>query len=729
MADWDSDSGSDGDQGAAIDATRRLVGSRRRVLVMFVDARAPMLLGGGARSALCVALNLAQESMRQFVIEGTNVHIGVVLLGARVVKNARGRGTDALFELVACGPPAPEGIQAVRRLMAAVAAYEDGGALPRLADGMDDPGVGGGGGGGAEGAGGVGARGLPVFAALQYAAMTFLDGSKDTDDHDVLFLTDDARPVDAALGAGARIKFEDMLNVGYRVMVQPLTRAGAPATFAAGDFWEDMTSSFPHALDGDGDGESSAGAGAAGGGARRQLRRGGGVLPPLDSGDERRVVRELRRRLVAPRAYARLPLTIAPGLHLGVQVFLSISAAKKPAPLQLDSFTAQVVKRHTRYIETAVEPRAGAAAPRWPAARGAQEVGGAGGGDRDGGGGVSGGASGGGAGVARSDYGGGGGAGGAGGARSDYGGGGGTGGARSDFGGGGSRSDFGGGGGGGGGSRSDFGGGGGGGAHSDGNYLDEINKSSILVCMTEKLTQQRVVFSQADAVALKSFAGLEGRGLRLVGFQDRALLRDIDNLREASMIYPYEKDIAGSTTLFAALWQTLLEKGKVAIARYVRADGVEPKFVALVPERERLRANGEQEMPPCFYAVVLPFASDVRAIPPDAIATMTTTAPSAPQQLDAARALIDAFALPGGGGFDLFSTPPANPRLQSFYASLEGVALNLLPHEVVVPSDESVPAPVTTDAQRAALSAFATATRDVEPSAKKPPAKRAKKAE
>ncbi len=248
------------------------------------------------------------------------------------------------------------------------------------------------------------------------------------------------------------------------------------------------------------------------------------------------------------------------------------------------------------------------------------------------------------------------------------------------------------------------------------------------MCMTERVTQQRVVFSQADAVALKSFAGLEGRGLRLIGFQDRALLRDIDNLREASIIYPYEKDITGSTLLFGALWQSLLEKGKVAIARYVRADGVEPKFVALVPERERLRANGEQEMPPCFYAIVLPFASDVRAIPPDTVAPFLAAATSAPLQLDAARALVDAFPLPGDGGFDLFKTPPCNPRLQSFYASLEGVALNLLPGEVVVPRDESLPAADVSDAQRAAIHAFSTLSAEAEPAPKKPPAKRAKKA-
>ena len=85
------------------------------------------------------------------------------------------------------------------------------------------------------------------------------------------------------------------------------------------------------------------------------------------------------------------------------------------------------------------------------------------------------------------------------------------------------------------------------------------------------------------------------------------------------MVYPYEEDIAGSTQVFAALWQSLIVKDKVAIARYVRADGTEPKFVALVPERERVREDGTQEMPPCFYAVTLPFASDQRAVPAEAV--------------------------------------------------------------------------------------------------------------
>ena len=685
MADWeDSNSdASDADGAAANDATRRLVGSRRRVLVMFLDARAPMLASGGTRSAFHLALNAVQESMRQYIIEGANVHIGVVLLGARVLKNPRARGLDALFELVACGPPSPEGIQAVRRLMAAVATYADGGALPRLAEGMDDPGV---------GAGEPG-RGLPLLAALQYATTTFLEGSKDTDDHDALFFTDDARPLDTGAAAGARIKFDDMLSVGYRVMLQPLQRPGGAPTFAASDFWEDMTSSFPHSL------ADEDGSGGAGGGLR--LRRGGGVLPILTS-DASGTMREMRRRIVAPRAFARLPLTIAPGMHLGVQVFLNISVAKKPSPLQLDSFTAQVVKRHTRYLGTAVDAQPVTTAPRWPVAISAD----ANASSRR-------------AGAVEEDKGGstaGAGAGAAAGAGAGAGAGGAEAGAGRHASSGVSAAGVGG---------DDFG------VRASsrgvGDFVEEITRSSILVCMTERVTQQRVVFSQADAVALKSFAGLEGRGLRLIGFQDRALLRDIDNLREASIIYPYEKDIMGSTMLFGALWQSLIEKGKVAIARYVRADGVEPKFVALVPERERLRANGEQEMPPCFYAIVLPFASDVRTIPPDTVAPFLAAATSAPQQLDAARALIDAFPLPGEGAFDLFKTPPCNPRLQSFYASLEGVALNLLPSEIVVPRDESLPAPTLTDAQRAAIHAFATLSQEAEPAPKKPPAKRAKK--
>jgi ATP-dependent DNA helicase 2 subunit 1 len=241
--------------------------------------------------------------------------------------------------------------------------------------------------------------------------------------------------------------------------------------------------------------------------------------------------------------------------------------------------------------------------------------------------------------------------------------------------------------------------------------------------MTDKVTKQRVVFSQADATALKSFAGLDGRGLRIIGFQDRATLRDVDNIAEASMVYPFEHEIAGSTRVFAALWQTLIEKDKIAVARYVRAQGSEPKFVALVPERERVRATGEQDMPPCLYAVTLPFATDQRAVPADAVDTACADVPA--PALGAARDLVAALSLPGA--FDLFRSPPGNPRLQAFYATLEGFALNLCPDEVAAPHDSSiVDAAVFSAEQRLAIGAFGAAAGAVAPTAAaaKAPAKR-----
>jgi ATP-dependent DNA helicase 2 subunit 1 len=222
----------------------------------------------------------------------------------------------------------------------------------------------------------------------------------------------------------------------------------------------------------------------------------------------------------------------------------------------------------------------------------------------------------------------------------------------------------------------------------------------------DKMTQKKVVFSAAEATALKSFAGKEGRGLRLVGFQERSTLLETDNLREALLVYPFDKEIGGSVAAFAALWQTLIERDMVAIVRYVRTDGSAPKFMALLPERERTSEAGEQEMPPCMYAITLPFAEDQREVDAAKVDTGAAAAAAAqPELASAARSLVSALLAPEG--YDLLRSPPANPLLQTFYAKLEGAALNLKPEEMPALRDESMPdAAALSEAQLAAIQSF-----------------------
>jgi hypothetical protein len=230
----------------------------------------------------------------------------------------------------------------------------------------------------------------------------------------------------------------------------------------------------------------------------------------------------------------------------------------------------------------------------------------------------------------------------------------------------------------------------------------------IMASVTDPVTNKRVAFSQTDLAALKSFSGVDGHGLRIIGFQDRSLLKDVDNLESPFMVYPYEREITGSTQVFAALWQTLIQKNKIAIARYVRTKSSEPKYVALVPERERVRANGEQDVPPCLYAVTLHFASDRRSIPVDAV---VATAIVPPSKVDAARQLVLSLQRPEG--FDFFHSPPSNPHLQAFYNTLEGIALNLRPEQIIAPrGDAWLRQTAQSSELEAAIAAFGDVTRE-----------------
>jgi hypothetical protein len=112
-------------------------------------------------------------------------------------------------------------------------------------------------------------------------------------------------------------------------------------------------------------------------------------------------------------------------------------------------------------------------------------------------------------------------------------------------------------------------------------------------------------------------------------------------------------------------------------------------------------------------------------VPAEAVDGAAAAAATAPM-VDAARALVAALTLPRG--FDLYTTPPANPRLQAFYAALEGIALNLKPDEVVVPRDGSLlDASLADPAQAAAVAAFDAFSRAALPPPKA--AKRARKGE
>lgn len=103
-------------------------------------------------------------------------------------------------------------------------------------------------------------------------------------------------------------------------------------------------------------------------------------------------------------------------------------------------------------------------------------------------------------------------------------------------------------------------------------------------------------------------------GIVLLGFKPASLLRSHYHVKPASFIYPDEKRILGSSTLFAALLQKCLDRKVVAICRYVPRANSHPDIVALMPQKEELDANNVQVVPPGFHVIPLPYAEDVRIL-------------------------------------------------------------------------------------------------------------------
>ncbi len=333
--------------------------------------------------------------------------------------------------------------------------------------------------------------------------------------------------------------------------------------------------------DGAGGAGAGAGAGAGRGGAGAasssssssssaagsRFRRGGNVLGVSPDGTFAQLLVQVRRRLVKKRTYARLPLTLGPGLHVGVALYNNVYPARKPTAKQLFAETKQPVKTESRYIDAGTgEPLA----------------------DHD-------------------------------------------------------------------------------------------------LMLTHKVGDTSVYFTPAENKAIRAVSG-KGRGIELIGFQARETLRDIDTLRPPYLVYPTERDVEGSTTLFRALWQRMIDRRLVAIALLTARENMAARIVALMPEQERVDASsGQQLAPPGLYALALPFADDVRAVHATAGADASASAGSKAAE-GTARELVarlkahDAAARP----YRLHDpdSMPQNPALLRFYSGLEALALNRMEADV-----------------------------------------------
>ncbi|KAF2729951.1 ATP-dependent DNA helicase II subunit 1 [Polyplosphaeria fusca] len=169
--------------------------------------------------------------------------------------------------------------------------------------------------------------------------------------------------------------------------------------------------------------------------------------------------------------------------------------------------------------------------------------------------------------------------------------------------------------------------------------------------------------------------------IRIIGFKPMSLLPLWANINKATFIYPSESDFVGSTRVFSALQQKLLQHKKMGLAWFIARRNAAPVIAAIIPGQEKYDDNGDQSMPPGLWIVPLPFADDMRQLP-EQLGHLKAT----DELADSMRLIVEQLQLPKAE-YDPAKYP--NPDLQWFYKILQAMALEEEVPEK--PDDKTVP--------------------------------------
>ncbi|XP_075689711.1 X-ray repair cross-complementing protein 6 isoform X2 [Rhinoderma darwinii] len=179
---------------------------------------------------------------------------------------------------------------------------------------------------------------------------------------------------------------------------------------------------------------------------------------------------------------------------------------------------------------------------------------------------------------------------------------------------------------------------------------------------------RQIVLEKEETEQLKRF---DDPSLVLIGFKPISLLKKHHFIRPAQFIYPEESLVSGSSTLFHALLIKCLERQVMAICRYTPRKNTPPRFVALVPQEEKLDDDNVQVKPPGFNLIFIPFADDIRNIDYPEIVRAND------EQVDKMKEIVHKLR------FKYRSDSFENPVLQQHFRNLEALALDLMEPEPI----------------------------------------------
>ncbi|KAI0460181.1 hypothetical protein F5B21DRAFT_510945 [Xylaria acuta] len=194
-----------------------------------------------------------------------------------------------------------------------------------------------------------------------------------------------------------------------------------------------------------------------------------------------------------------------------------------------------------------------------------------------------------------------------------------------------------------------------------------------------KFGSEYVYFTDEEQNSIKQFGGA---CIRIIGFKDRSLLRFWASVKKSTYIFPSEEGYVGSTRVFTALWQKLLESKKVGMAWHIARRNGNPQLVAIIPSRATSdEKSGTQYMPAGLWLYPIPFIDDVRDGHETGKVIRTTNALT-----DRMNKVVQQLQLPGGA-YNPSKYP--NPALQWHYKILQALALeDVVPDK---PEDATVP--------------------------------------
>lgn len=154
-----------------------------------------------------------------------------------------------------------------------------------------------------------------------------------------------------------------------------------------------------------------------------------------------------------------------------------------------------------------------------------------------------------------------------------------------------------------------------------------------------KFGGEQVSFTQEEQAALRDFGDPI---IRIIGFKPMPSLPIWASTKHPTFIYPSEEGFVGSTRVFSALQQTLLDQEKFAFVWFVPRKNAAPVMAAMIPGKELNDDNDAQVIPPGMWILPLPFADDIRQNPE----THNIVAPET--LVDKMRAVIQQLQLPKG---------------------------------------------------------------------------------